>query len=82
MRLIYAFLILLALILAPVAPARAYTLQYTSTAATTQVKWPTTNITGIFSSWASRILAPIFSGRVSRVARKFSASRRERTCCA
>ncbi|HST50448.1 MAG TPA: matrixin family metalloprotease, partial [Pyrinomonadaceae bacterium] len=50
MRLIYAFLILLALILAPVAPARAYTLQYTSTAATTQVKWPTTNITVALST--------------------------------
>jgi hypothetical protein len=44
MRLIYALLILSALILAPVAPARAYTLQYTSNAATTQIHWPTTTI--------------------------------------
>ncbi|MDT5262656.1 MAG: hypothetical protein QOC61_1660, partial [Acidobacteriota bacterium] len=45
MRLIATILIFAALILAPVAPARAYTLQYTSPAASTQVKWPTTNIT-------------------------------------
>src|ERR1700760_498930 len=44
MRLIYALLILSALVLAPVAPARAYTLQYTSNAATTQIHWPTTTI--------------------------------------
>jgi hypothetical protein len=50
MRLTATILIFAALILVPVAPARAYTLQYTSTAATTQVKWPTTNITVALST--------------------------------
>jgi hypothetical protein len=50
MRLIATLLIFVALILGPVARSRAYTLQYTSTAATTQVKWPTTNITVALST--------------------------------
>jgi hypothetical protein len=50
MRLIYTLLILSALILAPVAPARAYTLQYTSQAATTQIHWPSTTITVALST--------------------------------
>jgi hypothetical protein len=44
MRLTATLLILAALVLAPVAPARAYTLQYTSSSAATQVHWPTTTI--------------------------------------
>ncbi|MDT7809807.1 MAG: hypothetical protein QOJ70_3620 [Acidobacteriota bacterium] len=44
MRLLATLLILAAMLLAPVAPARAYTLQYTNTSATSQVHWPTTNI--------------------------------------
>jgi hypothetical protein len=44
MRLTATLLILGALILAPLAPARAYTLQYTSTSATTQIHWPATTI--------------------------------------
>jgi hypothetical protein len=50
MRLTVTLLIFAALILAPVAPARAYTLQYTSPSATTQVRWPTTNITVALST--------------------------------
>src|ERR1043165_3848256 len=45
MRLFAALLIVAAFLLAPLAPARAYTLQYTSAAATTQIHWPTTSIT-------------------------------------
>src|SRR5919112_3483267 len=45
MRLFATLLVLAALLLAPAARPRAYTLQYTSTAATTQVRWPATNIT-------------------------------------
>src|ERR1041385_1206710 len=45
MRLFATLLILAAFVLTPLAPARAYTLQYTSAAATTQIHWPTTNIT-------------------------------------
>jgi hypothetical protein len=45
MRFIATLLILGALILAPLAPARAYTVQYTNSSATTQVRWPTTTIT-------------------------------------
>jgi Matrixin len=44
MRLLATLLIVAAFLLAPLAPARAYTLQYTSAAATTQIHWPTTNI--------------------------------------
>ncbi|HEX8354967.1 MAG TPA: matrixin family metalloprotease, partial [Pyrinomonadaceae bacterium] len=44
MRLTATLLVLAALILAPAARPRAYTLQYTNTAATTQVRWPTTSI--------------------------------------
>ncbi|HEX8500230.1 MAG TPA: DUF4214 domain-containing protein [Pyrinomonadaceae bacterium] len=49
-RLIATLTVLAALILAPAARPRAYTLQYTSTAATTQVKWPITNITVALSN--------------------------------
>src|SRR5947209_1117809 len=45
MRLTATLLILGALILAPLAPARAYTLQYPSASAATQIHWPATNIT-------------------------------------
>ncbi|HEX7317741.1 MAG TPA: DUF4214 domain-containing protein [Pyrinomonadaceae bacterium] len=45
MRLTATLLVLASLILAPAVRPRAYTLQYTSTAATTQVRWPTTSIT-------------------------------------
>ena len=45
MRLTATLLILGALILAPLAPTRAYTLQYTSASAATQIHWPATNIT-------------------------------------
>src|SRR2546421_1504835 len=44
MRLIYTLLILVALLLAPLPQARAYTLQYTSTTAATQIHWPTTTV--------------------------------------
>src|SRR5437764_14531759 len=44
MRLIYTLLILVALLLAPLPEARAYTLQYTSTTAATQIHWPTTTV--------------------------------------
>jgi hypothetical protein len=44
MRLFATLLILAAILLAPVAPARAYTLQYTNTSAGAQVHWPTTSI--------------------------------------
>jgi Matrixin len=44
MRLIATLLILAAFVLAPLAPARAYTLQYTDARAVTQIHWPTTNI--------------------------------------
>src|SRR5215218_2474885 len=50
MRLTATLLVLAALILAPAARPRAYTLQYTSTAAATQVKWPTTSITVALST--------------------------------
>ncbi|HEX8556933.1 MAG TPA: DUF4214 domain-containing protein [Pyrinomonadaceae bacterium] len=51
MRLIATLLALAALLLAPAArTTRAYTLQYTSTAATTQVRWPTTTITVALST--------------------------------
>jgi hypothetical protein len=50
MRLIVTLLVLAALLLAPAARPRAYTLQYTSTAATTQVRWPTTSITVALST--------------------------------
>jgi hypothetical protein len=50
MRLTATLLVLAALILAPAVRPRAYTLQYTSTAATTQVRWPTTNITVALST--------------------------------
>jgi hypothetical protein len=50
MRLTATILVLTALILAPAARPRAYTLQYTNTAATTQVHWPTTSITVALSS--------------------------------
>ncbi|MFL6331927.1 MAG: DUF4214 domain-containing protein [Pyrinomonadaceae bacterium] len=50
MRLTATLLVLTALILAPAVRPRAYTLQYTSTAATTQVHWPTTSITVALSS--------------------------------
>jgi hypothetical protein len=50
MRLTATLLVLAALLLAPPARPRAYTLQYTSTAATTQVHWPTTNITVALST--------------------------------
>ncbi len=50
MRLTATLLVLAALILAPAARPRAYTLQYTSTAATTQVRWPTTSITVALSN--------------------------------
>ena len=50
MRLSATLLLFAALLLAPVVPAHAYTLQFTSTSATTQIKWPTTNITVALSS--------------------------------
>jgi hypothetical protein len=50
MRLTATLLVLAALILVPAARPRAYTLQYTSTAATTQVRWPTTSITVALST--------------------------------
>jgi hypothetical protein len=50
MRLTATLLVLAALILAPAARPRAYTLQYTSTAATTQVRWPVTSITVALST--------------------------------
>jgi hypothetical protein len=50
MRLTATLLVLTALLLAPAARTRAYTLQYTSTAATTQVRWPVTNITVALST--------------------------------
>jgi hypothetical protein len=50
MRLTATLLVLAALILAPAVRPRAYTLQYTSTAATTQVRWPTTSITVALST--------------------------------
>src|SRR4051812_48593208 len=50
MRLTATLLVLTALILAPAVRPRAYTLQYTSTPATTQVHWPTTSITVALSS--------------------------------
>ena len=50
MRLTATLLVLASLILAPAVRPRAYTLQYTSTAATTQVKWPTTTITVALST--------------------------------
>ena len=50
MRLIYTLLILAALLLAPLPQARAYTLQYTSTTAATQIHWPTTTVTVALST--------------------------------
>ena len=50
MRLIATLFLLAALLLAPAAHTRAYTLQYTNTSATTQVRWPVTNITVALSS--------------------------------
>ncbi|MFL6257594.1 MAG: DUF4214 domain-containing protein [Pyrinomonadaceae bacterium] len=50
MRLTATLLVLTALILVPAVQPRAYTLQYTNTAATTQVKWPTTSITVALST--------------------------------
>src|SRR5919107_943240 len=50
MLLTATLLVLASLILAPAVRPRAYTLQYTSTAATTQVRWPTTNITVALST--------------------------------
>ena len=50
MRLTATLLVLVSLILVPAARPRAYTLQYTSTAATTQVRWPTTSITVALST--------------------------------
>jgi hypothetical protein len=50
MRLTVTLFVLAALILAPAVRPRAYTLQYTSTATTTQVHWPTTNITVALST--------------------------------
>src|SRR2546423_288082 len=44
MRFFVTLLILGALLFAPLTPSRAYTLQYTNSSATTQVKWPTTTI--------------------------------------
>src|SRR4051812_30800442 len=37
-------LVLAALLLSHVAPARAYTLQYTNAAATQQIRWPATTV--------------------------------------
>jgi hypothetical protein len=45
-----ALLILAALLLSPVAPARAYTLQYSNASATQQVRWPTTTVTVALST--------------------------------
>src|ERR671933_2352651 len=45
MRLTATLLVLAALVLAPLAPARAYTLQYTDSSATQQIHWPGTTIT-------------------------------------
>src|SRR4051812_31547939 len=50
MRLTTTLLVLTALILVPAGRPRAYTLQYTNTSATTQVKWPTTSITVALST--------------------------------
>ena len=50
MRLTYTLLILVALLLAPLPQARAYTLQYTSTTAATQIHWPTTTVTVALST--------------------------------
>ncbi len=44
MRYLVVILLAAALILGQAAPSRAYTLQFTSTSATTQVKWPTSII--------------------------------------
>src|SRR3954453_20468385 len=45
-----ALLILASLLLSPAANVRAYTLQYTSAAATQQIRWPTTTVTVALSS--------------------------------
>ncbi|MFL6282471.1 MAG: matrixin family metalloprotease [Pyrinomonadaceae bacterium] len=45
-----ALLILAALVLSPVAPARAYTLQYANASATQQLRWPSTTITVALST--------------------------------
>jgi len=50
MRLTATLLVLAALILAPATQPRAYTLQYTSTSAATQIRWPTTSITVALST--------------------------------
>jgi len=44
MRLSVTLLLLAAIILAPAPPARAYTLQFTNTSATTPIRWPSTVI--------------------------------------
>jgi hypothetical protein len=44
MRLTFMLLLLAALLLAPVMPARSYTLQFTGTSAATQVRWTTRTI--------------------------------------
>ncbi|HEY0169530.1 MAG TPA: DUF4214 domain-containing protein [Pyrinomonadaceae bacterium] len=50
MRLTATLLVLSALLLAPAPRAHAYTLHYTSTAATAQVRWPGANITVALST--------------------------------
>ncbi|MBC7930653.1 MAG: DUF4214 domain-containing protein [Rubrivivax sp.] len=50
MRFIATLLILCALVFAPIAPASAYTLQFTNSGAATQVRWPTTTITVALST--------------------------------
>jgi hypothetical protein len=50
MRLTATLLLLAAITLAPVIPARSYTLQFTTTGATTQVRWATRTITVALSS--------------------------------
>jgi hypothetical protein len=50
MRLTATLLLLAALLLAPVAPARGYALQFTGTGVATQIHWPTTSITVALST--------------------------------
>src|SRR5215212_2931048 len=40
----FTLLIVASLLLSQVAPARAYTLQYTNASATQQIRWPTTTV--------------------------------------
>ncbi|HVF54672.1 MAG TPA: DUF4214 domain-containing protein [Pyrinomonadaceae bacterium] len=61
MRLIATLFLLACLILVPIAPARAYTLQFNN-AATIQFKWPTTTITVALSSSLSSPPANIKAG--------------------